>query len=100
MFEIRRRALTARLRNHHRVVAVVAARAPPRSTRSARSRQAVLRAMDRERHAAVGALEGIAALTAEDRRRVPAPVQKDEHLLTAVEPLADRSSEIAADDDV
>ena len=89
VLEVRRRTLAAGLRHHHRVVAVVTARAP-----------AVAGGMNRQRDAAVRAVEGVAALTADHGRRVSAPVQKNDHLLTARESVFDRRREIAADDDV
>ena len=90
VLEIWGRALAAGLRHHHRVVAVVAARAP-----------SVARAMHGQRDAAVRALEGVAALPAEHRRRIAAPVQQHERPARAApDDRAIAGSEVAADDDV
>jgi carbon-monoxide dehydrogenase large subunit len=64
-------ALAARLGHRHRVVAVVATRAP-----------AVPRGVNGERDAAVGALEGVAALAAEHGGGVAAAVEQHQYLLT------------------
>src|SRR5678815_2084202 len=89
VLEVWRGALAARLRDHHRVVAVVTASAP-----------AVARAVNGQRDAAVRTLERVTALTADDRRRIPATVEQDDDLLAAHEARLDRGGQIAADDDV
>src|SRR5438093_1518424 len=87
LLEIWRRAFAALPGHHHRVVAIVAPRPPPGA-----------RGVDGQGDAAVRTLEGIAALPAEHRRRIPAAVEEHEHLLAPLEPIADRCREVAADD--
>ncbi len=79
----------ARRRHPHRVVAVVAARAPRRPL-----------AVHDQRHAAVGTVHRAGALPAEHRRGESAPVQQDERLLAPFEPRGERGFQRAAEDDV
>ena len=69
VLQIRRRALAARGRHADRVVAVMAPRPPTGA-----------RAVHRERHAAVRALERVAALPAEHAGRKSPAVEQHEHL--------------------
>ena len=89
VLEIWRRALPAGLRHHHRVVAVMTAR-PPSLTGG----------MHGQRDGAIRALEGVAALPAEDSGRVAAAIEKHEHLLASLQPLVNRCRKRARDDDV
>ena len=82
LLEIRPGALAADLRQRRRVVAVVAARA-------ARG------LVDGQRHAAVRALERLAALPAEDDRREAAAVEQDDRLLAALEARRHRLAQTA-----
>ena len=88
VLEIRRRALPAGLRHRHRVVAVVAARPPALDARGVHG----------QRDAAVRALEGVAALAAEDRRRIAAAIQQHQHLLASLQPLARSLTQARATD--
>ena len=89
MLQVGGGALATRLGHGHGVVAVVAARAP-----------AVPRGVHGERDAAVGALEGVAALAAEHGGGVAAAVEQHQHLFPPRQPLFDRRRERAADHDV
>ena len=87
VLEILPGAVHARRRNPHRVVAVVAPRPP-------------CRLVNRQRHAAVGTVERLAALAAEHARREAAAVEQHHRLLPPSEPLLDRRRERPADDHV
>ncbi len=56
--------------------------------------------VNRQRHAAVRAVDGARALPAEDRGRVAAPVQQHEHLLPPLEPRADGLRQRLAEHDI
>ena len=87
LLEIRAAAAHAFRRDDDRVIAVVAAGPADRL-------------VDRERHAAVGALERVAALPAEhDRREAPA-VEQHDRLLPCRQPFAERGHERFAEHDL
>ena len=83
LVEERPAARRARARHALRVIAVVAHRLPA--------------AVHDERDRAVRALQRAAALAAEHRRREPAPVEQQQHLLRPLEPGADGVAERPAE---
>src|SRR6185437_14624823 len=87
LLEERTRAFPAGLRQRHRVVAVVAARAADPL-------------VDGQRDAAVRTLEGVAALAAEDGRREASPVQEQDRLLAALDAGSERLPQRRAEDDL
>ena len=79
----------ALLRHDARVVAVVAQRAPLAAA-----------GVHGERHAALRAIDGAAALPAEDRGRIPAAIEQNQRLLTAIQPLANRRLQRLGQNDI